>query len=88
MTEDGESIGSTTLDNNRARQLVSNMEELIELSVATGERKELYKFAVRKYNAATLILRQKKQTTQIQTSIPFSQSIPFSPTLTIFFRFG
>jgi hypothetical protein len=35
------------------------MEELIELSVATSERKELYKFAVRKYNAASLIMQKK-----------------------------
>jgi len=59
MTEDGESIGCITLDNNRARQIVSNMEELIELAVPTVSRKELYKFAIRKYNAAALIMRQK-----------------------------
>jgi hypothetical protein len=59
MTEDGESIGSITLDNNQARRIVSNMEELIELAVATDERKELYKFAIRKYNAATLLMRQR-----------------------------
>jgi hypothetical protein len=56
MTEDGESIGSITLDNNQARRIVSNMEELIELAVATDERKELYKFAIRKYNAASLLM--------------------------------
>jgi hypothetical protein len=61
MTEDGESIGSITLDNNRAWRIVSNMEELIELSVATSERKELYKFAVRKYNAASLIMQKKNR---------------------------
>jgi hypothetical protein len=35
------------------------MEELIELSVSTSERKEQYKFAVRKLNADTLIMQQK-----------------------------
>ena len=59
MTEDGESIGCITLDNNRARQIVSNMEELIELAVPTVSQKELYKFAIMKYNAAALIMRQK-----------------------------
>jgi hypothetical protein len=32
------------------------MEELIELAVPTVSQKELYEFAIRKYNAAALIM--------------------------------
>jgi hypothetical protein len=39
-TEDnGQSIGSITLDNNRARKIVSNAEELVELSVPDSAKR-------------------------------------------------
>jgi hypothetical protein len=74
MNVKGEAIGSITLDNNRAREIVANMEDLIELSVSTSERKEQYKFAVRKLNAATLIRRQRKDYTDEDICL-FQQNI-------------
>jgi hypothetical protein len=66
-TEDnGQSIGSITLDNNRARKIVANVEELVELSVPDSVRKEQLLFAIRKYNAATTIMRQKSDFTDEQ----------------------
>jgi hypothetical protein len=38
MTEDGNSTGSITLDNNHARIIVNNMEELIELYITMKEK--------------------------------------------------
>jgi hypothetical protein len=35
------------------------MEEIIQLCISNDERKEQYKFALRKYNAATVVMRQK-----------------------------
>jgi hypothetical protein len=59
MTENNDGIGSITLTNTRAREVVSNLEEIIELSIADSERIEQTKFAVRKWNAASVIMRQK-----------------------------
>jgi hypothetical protein len=59
LTEDGNSIGSITLENNRARITVNNMEKLIDLCRSDPVRNEQYKFATRKYNAAIMVLCQK-----------------------------
>jgi hypothetical protein len=61
--EDGKSIGSITLDNNRARKIVANAEELIELCVPDTDRKESLLFALRKFNAATALMRKKSDFT-------------------------
>ena len=65
MTENNDGIGSITLTNTRAREVVSNLEEIIELSIADSERIEQTKFAVRKWNAASVIMRQKTDYTDI-----------------------
>jgi hypothetical protein len=57
--DDGKSIASITLDNNRARKIVANAEELIDLCAPESDRKEQLLFAIRKFNAATGIMRQK-----------------------------
>jgi hypothetical protein len=59
MEDDGESIGSITLGNNRAQKIVADAEELIELGVPELNRTEGLLFAIQKFNAATGIMRQK-----------------------------
>jgi len=59
--DDGKSVGSITLDSNRARKIVANMEDIVQLSIAESERKEQLLFSLRKFNAATSIMRQKKR---------------------------
>jgi hypothetical protein len=73
-TEDDGTIGSLTLDNNRARQIVANIEELVELSVCNNTRKEQLLFAIRKFNAATTVMRQKSDYTDDQI-IQFQHNI-------------
>jgi hypothetical protein len=58
--DDGKSVGRITLDNNRAQKIVANMEDIVQLSIAESERKEQLLFSLRKYNAATSIMHQKK----------------------------
>ncbi len=49
MTENNDGIESMTLMNTRAREIiVSNLEEIIELSIADSGRIEQTKFAVQK----------------------------------------
>jgi hypothetical protein len=60
-TDDGLMVGAITLDNNKARKIVENIEELADLSFACSDRKYQFLFAVRKYNAALGILRQKQE---------------------------
>jgi hypothetical protein len=72
--DDGQSIGSITLDNNRARKIVANIEEVVELCLSDSNQKDQLLFAIRKFNAATLIMRQKCDFTdedimQFQTNI-------------------
>jgi hypothetical protein len=64
-TENDGTIGSLTLDNN-CHKIVANIEELVEVSVCNTFRKEQLLFAVRKFNAATTILRQKSDYTDEQ----------------------
>jgi hypothetical protein len=63
MEDDGKSIGSITLDNNKARKIVANIESLVDLSVSDSVRREQLLFAIRKFNAASNIMRQKSDYT-------------------------
>ncbi len=51
------------------------MEWLIELCVSSPERKEQYLFAVRKFNTATLIMRQKRDYSDDEDICTFQQNI-------------
>ena len=53
MNESGDTIGSITLSNSRAQEIVSNLEELIDLSIATDEQREQYKFAMQKFKVGS-----------------------------------
>jgi hypothetical protein len=44
-----------TLDNTHVQVILNNMEDLIELCLTNYERKEQYKLAVIKYNAAMVV---------------------------------
>lgn len=45
-------VGALTMDNNRARKIVQNMEKLFELSFTCEDHKQQFLFAIRKFNAA------------------------------------
>jgi hypothetical protein len=57
--DDGKSIGSITIDNNRATKIIANLEEIVDLCVSESDRKDQLLFAICKFNAATTIMRQK-----------------------------
>jgi hypothetical protein len=64
--DDGKILGSIALDNNKACLVVSNLEQIIELSIPQMERKEQLLFVTQKFNAATSIMCQKKDFTDEQ----------------------
>jgi hypothetical protein len=72
---DRDAFGSITLSNSHAQEIVSNLEELIDLSVATNERRKISKFAVWKFNVATVIMRQKRDYTCNDIIISFQSNV-------------
>jgi hypothetical protein len=64
--DDGKSIGSITLVDNKAREIVTNIESLVDLFISDSTRKEQLLFSIRKFNAASTIMRQKSDYTDDQ----------------------
>jgi len=63
MDDDGKMVGAITLDNNRIRQVIDNLELLIEASVCDETRKHKYNGCIPQYREAMIIVRQRKEYT-------------------------
>jgi hypothetical protein len=74
VQDDGQMVGAITIDNNRARKIVANIEPLVDISFSNDERKANFLYCCQKYNSATLIMRSKEEYTD-EEIIQFQSNI-------------
>ncbi len=61
MSDDGKTVGTITLDNNRIRQIIEDFELIIAVSVSDEARHNKYLYCIQQYRYAMVIVRQQNE---------------------------